>query len=506
MGFRWNRHPPLKIMDSRLKELTLIKASVFNFLSYVYIQEPGKLALKYELWTHLTEFYRWLDVTKLGVLDKSKQIGISWALAIRALWKIYTVPAYNVLEFSKGLTEAQDLLNKTKIVYNNLPEWMKIYTLEPNSTEKFGFKEMESQIQAYPSTESAGIGKTAGWVIHDEADFHDFFEVNLGHTLATVADNPSRQLTVVSTVDKTKPDSYFKRLYKGAMGSGFIEQGTNNFQALFLPYSVRPDRDKAWYDRESLSHQDKPWEMEANYPRSAQESLSPLSVQSCFKKESLDKLWSNVIEPEKRQGFIYILCPPSVGTQYVGGIDVGEGVGLDYSCLTIVGKRGLMSEVCALIYTNTLATDLFAYESDKLCREYFNPLLAVENNSLGVAVTNKLQELNYPNLFSSVAESKKGTNTIITGQEKVGWNTGEKNKQIALIELVQVVNDGSLTTRYKPQIKEMMEFQWVAGRPTATGLTHGDSVISLMLANQMLKRVGGVVKASMWIRGRQVMI
>lgn len=473
--------------QEQILELGRIGTDIRCFLPYVRIQEPGELALDYELWPHLIDFYEQLRTQRFIDLIKSKQIGISWALAIQALWEIYTIPGWPILEFSRGQTESQALLAKSKIVYDNFPEWMKRFTLEPNSTERFGFKEMGSEITAFPSTEAAGIGKTAGRVIHDESDFHEYYEVNLSHTRATVADSPERKLVSVSTVDKTKPDSYFKRHWKAAKAR------ENGFKALFYGYDVRPNRDQAFYDAMVRENESTPWVVEANYPRSAEEALSPQSAQSCFKKEALDKLWENVTDPETRQGFIYILCPPRVGTQYVGGVDVGEGVGLDYSCLTIVGKQGLSSEVVAVIYTNKVATDLFAYECDKLCREYLDCLLAVENNAIGVAVLNKLQELNYPNLYYS--DDKR---------QKVGWTTGEKNKQTAIIELIQSVNDGGLTTRFKPQVKEMMEYQWVNGKPVPTGATHGDTVISLMLANQMLKRVGNAVRASMYVGGRQI--
>jgi len=470
------------------------RQSLFHFLKYVKIQEPGELALNYELWPHLVEFFEKLQGHRLIDLIKSKQIGISWALAVYALWKIYNVVAFPVLEISKSDTASRDLLAKSKIVYNNLPKWMQIYTLEPNSGEKFGFKEMGSYIESFPSTETSGLGKTAGLVIHDEAEFHDFFEINLSHTRATVADGLDRQLVSVSTVDKTKPDSHFKNHWKQGEGSRFPEAGQNGFKSLFYAYDVRPNRDESFYEAMVRENEATPWVVEANYPRTAEEALSPQSVQSCFNKDRLDKLWENVLlDLETRQGFIYILCPPRVGTQYVAGVDVGEGVGLDYSSLTIVGRQGLTSEVVAKIYTNELATDLFAYEIDKLCAEYFDPLLAVENNSLGIAVTNKLLELRRKNMFYS--DSKK---------QKVGWTTGEKNKQTAIVELIQSVNDGSLITRFKPQVKELMEYQWVNGKPVPTGRTHGDTVISLMLANQMLKRVGVKQEASMYLRGRRI--
>jgi len=484
--------------EEQLYRHDLIQDDIFEFLKYVKIQEPGELSVGYELWSHLVDFYKQMGGGKLIDLIKSKQIGISWALAIQALWEIYTKPGWSVLEFSKGQVEAQSLLAKSKIVYNNLPKWMQLFTLEPNSTEKFGFKEIKSQIVTYPSTETAGIGETAGRVIHDESDFHEYYEVNLSHTRATVADSPERRLVSVSTVDKTKPDSYFKRHWRDA------RDGKNGFKALFYGYDVRPNRDQAFYDALVRENENTPWVVEANYPRTADEALSPQSAQSCFNRDRLDKLWYNVTEGETRQGFIHIFSPPRVGVKYVAGADVGEGVGLDYSSLDIVGKDGLNSEVVAKIYTNKLATDLFAYEIDKLCKEYFDPLLAVENNSIGVAVLNKLKELGRPKLFSSEVDRKEKTGAKLNGSEKAGWTTGEKNKYTATIELVNAVNDGSLTTKFKPQVKEMMEYQWIGAKPVATGSTHGDTVISLMLAHQMLKRVGNTAKASMYVRGRQV--
>jgi len=471
---------------------------IFSFLPYVKIQEPGKLALPYELWSHLTDFFTALDQYKLIVMVKSKQIGISWALSVYALRYILTTPGGNVLEISKGDKEARELLAKSVIIYNNLPDWMKnesIYSKpEPNSGEQFGFKEMHSRITSFPSTETAGLGQTAGLVIHDESDFHELFEQNIGHTLATVSDSPERKLIAVSTVNDTKSDTYFQRLYKGAMGSGYPEAGSNNFHALFYPYNVRPNRDEAFLEEVKKQNESTPWVVGKNYPRTIEEALSPISTQSCFNKDRLDELWNNTVEPETRQGFIHILCPPRVGVQYVAGVDVGEGVGLDYSCLVIVGKEGLNSEVVAVIYSNTVGTDAFAFEVDRLCREYYEPLLIVDNIGIGRAVIDKLQQLVYPRLFYPDAEKKK----------KAGWSLTRANKRELLVKLVELINNRSLITRWKPQVKEMMEYQWVQGYPEPTGKTHGDTIIPLELICAVWDKIGSIGKAKMFVGGVQV--
>jgi len=50
----------------------------------------------------------------------------------------------------------------------------------------------------------------------------------------------------------------------------------------------------------------------------------------------------------------------------------------------------------------------------------------------------------------------------------------------------------------------LMEYQWLNGYPEPTGKTHGDTVISLVMANQMLKEVGGDFKPSLFVRGKRI--
>jgi len=469
------------------KEIISWHYDIRNFLKYVKIQEPNNIALEYQLWPHLIDFYSNLRNHRLNILLKSKQLGISWAFAIRAILRMFLREGSNILMLSSGEKEAQQLLAKAKTVYFNLPEWLQVQTLDSNSTEQFGFKGMKSMITALPSTVKAGIGHTADWVIHDEADFHDYFEQNLGHTLATVADDPHRELTISSTVDKTRPDSPFKNLFRAA------QNNLNNFNPLFYPYDARPDRSEIWYEERVRENESTPWVVLQNWPRSIEEALSPQSATSCFNQDVLNDLWDNRIDsPQTRQNHIFILHPPRVGVTYSAGVDVGEGVGLDYSSLTILGKYGMESEVCAQIYTNKLGTDLFAYDVNSLCREYFNPKLAVDNIGIGRAVVDKLIELGYPNLYQD--------------KKKYGWNLTEPNKKHLVIKLVEAINNRSLITRFKPQIQELMEYQWINGRPEPTGKTHGDTVISLMLANEMLKYSGVIRKPTMYIGGELVQL
>lgn len=461
-----------KLAEEQSIRLSQMAGSVVEFAKECYLVEPGAEKTKFELWSHLVQYFREHELYQFLLVLKSKQIGISWASALLALHHIYFTPHGNVLEISQGDYYAQQLLNKSKILYFNLPLWMQRKTLEPNSTEAFGFKELGSRIRAFPSTETACLGETASLVIHDEWDFHDYAMENYAHTKATA--QMEGKLIGVSTVNKSKPDSFFKNQYKLA------RDGQNEFKTLFFDYSSRPERNIEWYNRERKIAEDSGslWMFEQNYPRTEVEALSPQSAQSAFNRDTLNILWENVCEYEVRQGCIYILQKPMVGWVYSAGVDVAQGVGGDYSACTIIGKYGGQASVVAVIYSNQIATDWFAYQVNQLCEEYHDPLLGVENNSIGVAVVNKLLELNQKNLFYS--DSKKS---------KPGWTTGAANKNLAIAELIQNVNNRSLVTRFKPMVQELMEYQVINGKYEPTGKTHGDLVISLAIANQMDKRV-----------------
>lgn len=442
-------------------------------MEYVYIRDPLKGQIKFEKWPHLIQILRTFEGNPLIVILKARQIGVSWLLACYALWIALTRPHANILLISKGEREAWELLSKCRFIYNNLPDWMQ-QSLSYDSVSCLGFFQLGSKISTLPCTGTAGIGEAATVVICDEWDKWDveIQEQNFASLKPTI--DAGGKFIGVSTSDKTKADSFFKETLRGARSK------ENNFVYLFYPWSIRPERDEAWYERQKADYPD--YLLKQEYPNSLEEALSSLTGKSVFSQDALEKLLAGAIEPEEtRRGYIHIIHPPEVGVRYVGAGDVGEGVGLDYSALSIVGVRGIQAEVCAVIHSNQIKTDIYAYEIYKLGEEYFNPLLGVENNSLGVATLNKLSELGYPRLYST--KDKKGN------IKKLGFTTSGFSRQENLIELSNAINNGALITKYKPQILELMNFYFKEGRAEAAKGSHDDLVISLMIANQLLKEI-----------------
>jgi len=442
--------------------------SFLNFLDYVYVSDPLRGAVKFEKWPHLLQVIDALLKHRLVVILKARQIGISWLLAAYALWMALTKVGASIFLISKGEREAMELLSKCKFIYKHLPESTRL-PLFYDSATSLGFDGVDSKIVALPSTETAGRGEAATLVIGDEWDYHQYAEQNYAALKPTI--DAGGQFIGATTSKKDEPESLCKKIIRGAI------EGVNNFYLLFFNWRVRPGRDDDWYEQQKKEYPD--YQLEQEYPNSLEEALAPLVGKSVFDRDALLKL-IEISETPKPDNNVYKIHPPVVGVKYVAGVDVGEGVGLDYSVLTVIGRTGLAAEVCAVIWGNEIKTDYFAYQCDQLCREYFKPILAVENNGLGLAVLNKLEELSYPKLYH--AKTPKGDK-----KPKAGWSTNPTSRIAAITDLATAIGDSSLTTRFKPQVLEMMNFYWKEGRPEAAKGAHDDLVMSLVIAYQMLK-------------------
>lgn len=465
-----------EVLPFEVEEYTRICFNPVKFLEYCKINDAvSQRVIDFEFWPHLVDLISAFQRERQIIVLKSKQVGVSYLIAFYSLWRALTIKAFNALLLSAGEKESALLLEKCKFAYQNLPEFLRL-PVGKYSESEITFPEMGSRIAALPSTEIPGIGATASLVVMDEWDFHRYPESD--YATAEPTASAGGQIIGVSTVDKSKPDSLFKSLYKQAKNS------ENNFYPIFLPWNIRPGRDKEWYEFEKRAYIDREYNFEENYPETEREALSPLSARGFFDGDTLNRLLESCRQPiETKEGIVHIYSNWRPGVAYCAAADESQGQGGDYQCLVVLGKQGLTSEVVAMIHSNNITTDVFAYMTEQLLKEYKYPLLAGEANPIGIAYLNKLQELNYPRLYYS--DEKR---------ERVGWLTSKYNRETSLLELSEALRSGHLLTYYKPMVLEMFNFQRTArGRVEAVG-GHDDTVMALDIANQMLKHISLVVK------------
>ena len=144
-----------------------------------------------------------------------------------------------VLLFSLRDTEATDLLERLKGMYRRLPAWLKFIPFSEGNDHEWEWPN-GSKVRAFPTT--AGDSYTATLAVVDEADLVPDLSRLLGSVKPTI--DAGGKLLLLGRVDKKKPESTFKKIYRAAV------LGQNGYKPLFLPWSAGPDRTAEWYEAE----------------------------------------------------------------------------------------------------------------------------------------------------------------------------------------------------------------------------------------------------------------
>jgi hypothetical protein len=321
---------------------------------------------------------------RLTVILKARQLGLTWLVLGFALWLMLFYPAATVLFLSRRDEEAVDLLKvRLRGLYDRLPDWLKVEFFVTDNDHDWHLSN-DSRALAFPTT--GGDSYTATLVIVDEADLVPDLAALMRSVKPTI-DGGGRMI-LVSRVDKSRPLSPFKRIYEGA------KHHRTEWQPLFLPWSVRPDRDQAWYDvqqadifhrtgaLDELYEQYPATDAEALLPATLDKRIAPQWLQQCYREAQPISLTSGMGAPAIPGLVVYAL--PVEGKTYVIGADPAEGNPTSDESTLVVLDKDNGEEVAALagrFQPSTLAAHI-----DAVGRWFNNAQGLVERNNHGHAV------------------------------------------------------------------------------------------------------------------------
>ena len=436
----------------------------WQFLTEVArINDPppaGRGLIVYEPWQHLAEIVRAFEAHRLVQILKARQIGITWTLAGYGLHKAMFNEGANILLLSKGEDEAKELLTRCQLIHRELPEWLRL-SLGPGGASLMTFPAMDSKIRALPATETAGRTETATLVICDEMDFHPYAEANYAAVKPTI--DAGGQFIGVSTIDKSRQDTFFKKLWR--MGE------VTGYKQIFLGWDKRPGRDQKWYAETKKSYPDQAkWEQE--YPSTPEEALAPSAGLCYFDVETLKGLLDSA-----RDEVTGIYKKPVVGRRYAAWIDPA-GQGKDRHSLQVLDCQ---TGEFVVDFTNGLPRDEFGHRAYKILESFNFPLLGIEANGVGEAMLDTFKNLGY----SLSKMLKHGTKA-----EKLGVINSSDFRRRILSDLAEGVRQGGIIVHSKEAIGEMFNFLFPEkGDPKAAQGAHDDRVMAMAGCNWVSKQV-----------------
>ena len=226
-----------------------------------------------------------------------------------------------------------------------------------------------SQIKATSSSGDSGRSEALSLLIIDEAAFISNVEeiwISAQQTLAT-----GGGAIILSTPNGT--GNFFHKTWVGA------EEGRNRFNTIKLHWSVHPDRNQLWRDKqdELLGPKGAAQECDCDFISSGHTVIEGALLQ-----------WYNqttIQEPMEKRGVdgnLWIWEQPDYTRDYIIVADVARGDGADYSAFHVIDVESVtqVAEYKGQIHTKDYGNLLV-----NIATEYNDALLVIENANVGWA-------------------------------------------------------------------------------------------------------------------------
>ena len=256
------------------------------------------------------------------------------------------------------------------------------------------------------------------------------------------------------------------------------DQGNSDFHPTLLLWDVHPDRDQAWFEKETrnMSRRQIAQELECNFNTSGDTVIHP---------DDMQWLFENLKDPIYKTGYdrnFWIWEKYIEGASYVLVADVARGDGADFSVFHTI-RLDTMEVVAE--YQGKPNLDLYANILNEAGKEYGNCLLVVENNGIGISVLEKLNDLGYPKIYYSIKSTHEYVDSLVAeGNDRaiMGFTTSTKTRPLIVAKLEEYVRNKLIKLNSTRLFHEFKTFIWYNGKPQAMRSYNDDLVMSLAIA------------------------
>jgi len=381
------------------------KEPIYFLREYGTVRHPTKGLLKFDLWDFQEECVTHFLKNSYNIVLKARQLGLSTLCAGYAAWLMTFFDNKEIYILATKGTVATNLVSKVKVLFDNLPDWLKPYKNKPTIDNRQSVELSNgSKIHASTTTREAGRSESLSLLIVDEAAFiNDMDEIWIAAqpTLSTGGD-----CVVLSTPNGI--GNWFHKLYTEAeQGSKMLVGGRSiSFNPIKLHWSMHPEREEKWAAsmRKSIGLRAFAQEHDADFLQSGSNVIDMNDIfwykENPTISEGFDESeCPHEREPIEKSGFdknLWIWKYPDYSRQYLISADVARGDGSDYSTFHVIDVEAY-EQVAE--YKGKIPTDVFGHMLVQVAVQYNNALLVPENNNVGWATIQKILDLNYGNLY-----------------------------------------------------------------------------------------------------------
>ena len=435
---------------------------------YCMIQHPVRGKIPFHLFPFQEKTLDGFAENRYNIILKSRQTGISTLTAGFALWKMLFNQDFNVLVIATKQEVAKNLVTKVRVMNDFLPNWLKQTTVEDN---KLSLRYSNgSQIKATSSSGDAGRSEALSLLVFDEAAFIDNIEdiwISAQSTLSTGVN-----AIILSTPNGV--GNFFHKTWVEA------EEEVNGFNPIRLHWSVHPERNQEWRDKQEilLGPKGAAQECDCDFVSSGDTVIDPQLLM--FYKESFCQ------EPVEKGGFDGNLWKweyPNYNKGYMVVADVASGDSSDYSACHVIDIEEA-SQVAE--YKGKLSPKDYGNVLVGIATQYNQALLVIENANIGWATIEQVMERQYSNLYYSSTSQMETVESYMSKYERdklvPGFTMSVRTRPLVIAKMIEYIRERGVTIQSKRLLGEMRVFVWKNGKPQAQTNYNDDLLISAATA------------------------
>jgi len=436
---------------------------VYFINNYIKVAHPMKGLIPFNLYPFQEKCVEDFNDHRFNIILKARQLGLSTTSAAYITWLILFHRNKNVVVMATKLATASNLVKKVKLAMKSLPEWMMISKITIDNRNSFEL-DNGSQVKAISTSGDAGRSEALSLLVIDEAaiiEGLDHLWAGLYPTLSTGGD-----CIILSTPKGV--GNMFHKLYTEA------EQELNDFNPIRLPWDVHPERDEEWFEKETRN---------MKKTEIAQELLCNFNMSGAtlVDGEDLERIFKMCSKPRYKTGYdrnFWIWEQFNSEGSYFLVADPARGDGADYSSIQIFDSKTMNQ---AAEYQGKLPLDMFANLIMDVSKEYGNCLTVVENNSIGLSVITKLQEMKHPNLYWSRKSTHEQVDSLLAEEQSgviCGFTNTVKTRPLIVAKLEEFIRNNVIKINSLRLANELKTFVWKDGKAQAMRTYNDDLVMA----------------------------
>lgn len=465
------------------EKLKCFEDPIYMLRKYGKIEHPIKGKIPFHLYEFQQDTINQFNEHRFNIVGKARQMGISTLCAGFVVYKMLTQDAFKVLIIATKQTVAQELINKIKVMYQNLPSWLKKHALVVNDNSTLLNLTNGSSAEAVSSSPNAARSKALSLLIIDEAAFVESFEQIWTSSQSTLATGGSA--IILSTPNGA--NGLFYRLWTQAI-AGEAPEGLEKFNPIKLKWDLHPERDKKWRDQQAYilgSEKAAAQENDVEFETSGDTVIEGENLKWYSENSVRDP-----IEMRGANGEYWLWTYPDYSKNYIVAVDVARGDSSDNSAIQVLDV-----ESCEQVaeWKGKIDPQALGHIAVSIATEWNTALLAIENANVGWTTVQACIDLRYENLYYTYRQDPYMDpnkhimkNYDLKDKEDMvpGHVTSPKTRPV-MIGKLQIAT--SLQQRYliyhsSRLHSELQTFRWINGKAQASSGYTDDLVMAICIA------------------------